>query len=120
MSSNLLRGARQHRKERVIKGRITVSGGTPAIAAGQGFTISDQGAGIVRVTPDKPGKRILGVLATAIEATTTAAHIVKVLSDPTANALYVDFGVYVVDGTDGVLVDNVGFSFQIDTEEVRA
>jgi len=119
MSTNAMRAARQHRKPRILMGRVAVSGGVPSVAAGQGFTLTDQGAGLVRVTLTSPGKRILSAIGSALEPTNTIAQIVKVLAIDTANA-YVDFAILVVDGTDGVLVDDVGFSFQIAIEEVRA
>lgn len=119
MSTNAMRAARQHRKPRILMGTIAVAGGVPSIVYGQGFTITDQGAGLVRVTLTSPGKRILAPLGMAIEPTNTVAQIVKALAVDTAGT-YVDFAIMVVDGTDGVLVDNVGFSFQIAIEEVRA
>lgn len=105
------------RKQRIIAGRVDVSGGTPAVGAGAGFTVADTAAGKVTVTLDEPGKSIVCAVATAIEGTDATGHSVKVDGAPSDGASVV-FGIYAADGTDGVLVDNVAFYFQIIAQDV--
>lgn len=104
------------RKVRAISGRIAVSGGVPSIAAGVGFTITDGGAGRVTVTLNDKGRVILSAIAMPIESTAATSFSCKALS---VSESAVEFGVYQADGTDGVLVDNVGFSFDIKVSDVR-
>lgn len=99
----------------IVAGRISVSGGTPSITQGEGFSIADTGAGQVTVTLSRPGSAIVAAVATAIEGTDATAHSVKV--DTITSGTSVLFGIYVHDGTDGALVDNVGFSFLIIVKE---
>jgi hypothetical protein len=96
---------------RMICGRVDVSGGTPSAAVGEDYSVVDAAAGQVKVVLSKPGKSILSAVATPIEGTDATGHSVKV--DAKTEASDVTFGVYVADGTDGALVDNVGFYFQI-------
>jgi hypothetical protein len=92
----------------MVHGRIAVSGGTPSIAAGSGFTISDTAAGKVTITLDKPGSAIIPV-ACPVESTDATSFSCKIHGVPTAFAFIVS--IYQDDATDGVLVDNVGFCF---------
>ncbi len=103
------------RKTRRISGEISVSGGTPAIVSGSGYTITDAGAGKVTVTLSLAGRIILGAHATVIESTEATGHFAKVISK---SASAVTFGIYVADATDGALVDNVGFFFEILVKDV--
>lgn len=103
--------AGQARGIRIIAGRVDVATGTPSVGAGSGFTVVDTAAGQVQVVFDEPGRSILSAVATAIETTDATGHYVKV--DAKTEASSVVFGIYVADGTDGALVDNVGFYFQI-------
>ncbi len=96
-------------------GRIAVSGGTPSIAEGEGFTITDGGAGRVTINITKPGKQLINAIATVIDSTTATAHSAKALS---VSVSAVEFGIFVHDATDGALVDNVGFSFEITLSDV--
>lgn len=115
MGTNLIKQDRQ-RKVRKITGRVDVSGGTPSVGVGSGFTVGDTAAGEVTVTLTRPGKTILGVSATALESTTTKEHHVKVISKTEASAVV--FGIFAGDATDGVLADNVGFYFEITVKDV--
>jgi hypothetical protein len=101
---------------KLIAGRVSVSGGTPAIVDGDGFSIADTAAGKVTITLSDPGKAILAALATSTEATDATAHSVKmeVVSESSVVAR-----IYVHDGTDGALADNVGFSFLIVAKDTR-
>lgn len=104
------------RKVRKITGRVDVSGGTPSVGAGAGFSVVDTAPGKVQVVLTKPGRVILGAIATPIEATSATGHSVKVLAK--TEATDVTFGIYVADATDGALVDNVGFYFEITVKDV--
>ncbi len=115
MSVRNIKSEKQARRIRKVSGVIAVAGGTPSISAGTGFTISDDGAGLVTVTLSRPGRSLIGVQAMAIESTTTVSHQVKAIS---ATATAVQFGIFAVDGTDGVLADNVGFSFELTLKDV--
>jgi hypothetical protein len=101
---------------RTIMGRVDVSGGTPSVGAGVGFTVADTAAGQVTVTLDKPGKSILGVNAIAVNSTDATEHHVKVKSYSAGSSVV--FNVYAGDATDGVLADNVGFFFEIHVKDV--
>ena len=115
MATKLIQSQQSH-GVRVIAGRVTVSGGTPAVTAGEGFSLTDTGAGQVTVTLSNPGKVTLAAVATPIEGTDATAHMVKV--DGITNAESVLFGIYVADATDGALADNVSFSFIIVVSDV--
>ena len=97
----------KQRKIRCISGRVSVSGGVPSVAAGGGFTLVDSGAGLVDIVLDQPGRVLVSAIAVPIEATTTTAHMAKVISGDESS---VQFGIFAADATDGVLVDNVGLS----------
>jgi hypothetical protein len=96
---------------RLICGRVDVSGGSPSAAKGAGFTVVDVAAGQVKIVFDDAAQEILSAVATPIEGTDATGHSVKV--DAKTEASDVTFGVYVADGTDGALVDNVAFYFMI-------
>lgn len=98
-------------KERHIYGRVDVSGGTPSVGVGRGFTVTDTAAGQVTVNITRPGNSILYASATPVETTDATGHFAKV--DAKTEASSVKFGIYVADATDGALVDNVGFYFHI-------
>lgn len=78
---------------RAIIGRVDVSGGTPSVGVGEGFTVVDTGAGQVQVVLDRPGKSIVSIDATALQTTDAKSHSVKV--DAKTEASSVVFGVYV-------------------------
>ncbi len=100
----------RNRSTRRISGRIAISGGVPSIAAGSGFTITDGGPGLVTVTVTNPGRSLLYASAIPIEPTAATGHYAKVVTQA-YNA--VQFGIYVADATDGAVVDNVGFFFEL-------
>jgi len=102
---------------RKLTGRIDISGGTPSVGAGSGFTITDGGAGIVTINITRPGRTILGAIAIPISSTEATGHFAKVLAYTDASS--VKFGIYVADGTDGALVDNVPFFFEITLKDCR-
>lgn len=104
------------RKQRIIAGRVDVSGGTPAVGVGYGFTVEDTAPGQVKVNFTKPGKVIISAVANAIQTTDATGHAVKI--DAVVEASSVTFAVYVADATDGALVDNVGFYFQVILQDV--
>lgn len=110
MPAKLVQSAESH-GVRMVLGRVDVAGGTPSAAVGSGFSVVDTAAGQVQVVFTDPGKRILSAVATAIETTDATAHSVKV--DAKVEASSVTFGIYAHDATDGVLVDDVGFYFQV-------
>lgn len=103
-------GYDRNRSTRRISGRIDIASSTPTVGAGSGFTITDDGIGLVTVTVAQPGRSMLYACATPIQATTATGHIAKVISQ-SANS--VQFGIYVLDSTDGALLDNVGFFFEL-------
>ena len=100
------------RNIRQIAGRITNSG-TPAIAAGHEFSISDDGVGVVTITLDKPGRSIVGLSAIVVEATAATAHLVKATA---ISASAVTFNTFVADATDGAPAD-VDFAFSITVKD---
>jgi hypothetical protein len=116
MSVRDIKSEKRVRRVRKISGRVDVSGGVPSVGAGSGFTLVDGGAGRVTVTLSLPGKVLLSAHAIPIEATAATGFSAKVLGY--TNAASVEFGIYQADGTDGVLVDNVGFFFEITVKDV--
>lgn len=101
---------------KVVAGRVAVSGGTPSVADGDGFTVIDVAAGKVRVRLADPGKSILVAVANATDATDATGHYVKVEIEDYRDVV---FRVYVDDGTDGALADNIGFGFVIIAKDTR-
>jgi hypothetical protein len=81
---------------RAIVGRVAVSGGTPSVGAGAGFSVVDVAPGQVKVVIDKPGKEILYAKAFPIEGTDATGHFAKV--DAKTEASDVTFGVYKAGG----------------------
>lgn len=116
MSTNLVTSERHMRKTRRISGRVTVSGGVPAVTQGTGFTLTDTAAGKVTINITKPGRRLLSAVATPIENTDATGFSCKIMGSPSASAVLV--GIYQHDGTDSVLVDNVSFFFDICISDV--
>lgn len=114
MGSGLIKSERGM-KLRSICGRVAVSGGTPSVSKGNGFTVVDVAAGQVKVVLDRPGRSIISAIATPLETTDATGHSVKV--DAVVEASSVTFGIYVADGTDGALVDNVDFYFDIKVQD---
>lgn len=100
------------RNIRTIHGRVTNSG-TPAIAAGQGFTLTDVGVGVVTVTLDKPGRSIHGLSAIVVQDTAATGHFVKASA---ISASAVTFNTFVADATDGAPAD-VDFAFSITVKD---
>lgn len=115
MPSKLIK-SEEPRHVRILSGRVDVSGGTPSVGVGSGFSVVDTAAGQVQVVFTHPGRRILSAVATPIETTDATGHSVKV--DAKVEATSVTFGIYAADGTDGVLVDNVPFYFIIILSDV--
>lgn len=115
MPTGLIKAERQ-RHVRKIMGRVDVAAGVPSVGVGSGFSVVDTAPGKVQVVLTKPGKSILCALANAIESTDATSHSVKVKSVIEASA--VNFNVYAADATDGVLIDNVGFYFEITVKDV--
>lgn len=105
------------RKQRIIAGRVDVAAGTPTVGVGYGFSVVDTAPGQVQVVLTKPGKIIISAIATPIQTTDATGHYVKV--DAKVEASSVTFAVYAADGTDGVLVDDVGFYFNIIVQDVN-
>lgn len=110
----LVQASRQ-RQIRKIMGRVAVSGGVPSVAKGADYTVVDTAAGEVQVVLTHPGRQTLCAIATPIESTLATGHSVKVISQVEGTSVI--FGVYVADGTDGALVDNVGFYFEITVKD---
>lgn len=110
MSAALLKTDQRAMRRRIVAGYITVSSGTPAISAGDGFTIADTAAGKVTITLSKPGKSFISAVATPVENTAATGYSCKIMGTPSGSAIVV--GIYAADGTDGVLADDVGFCFQ--------
>ena len=115
MGSKLIQGAKDH-GWRIVAGRVDVSGGTPSVGAGTGFSVVDTAAGQVKVVFSNPGRSIVSAVANAIQTTDATFHGVKI--DAKTEATDVTFAVYVADATDGALVDNVGFYFQCILDDV--
>ena len=109
MGAHLMKTDRRAQKQRIISGRVNVSGGTPAITAGQGFTIADTAAGKVTITFQKPAKALVSAIASPIENTDATAYSAKIMGTPSASSFVV--GTYVADATDGALADNIPFYF---------
>ncbi len=110
MSTRLMKRERRAKPQRIIAGRVNVSGGTPAIAAGEGYTIADTAAGKVTITFSNPGTTLISAIACPIENTDATGYSAKIMGTPSASSIVV--GVYVADGTDGALADNIPFYFQ--------
>lgn len=115
MSTRLMKREKRAKKQRIIAGRIAVSGGTPSITKGSGFTIADTAAGKVTVTFSQPGHSLICAVASPVENTDATGYSCKIMGAPSGSSIVV--GIYVADGTDGALVDNVGFSFQAILED---
>lgn len=115
MSTNLVRSERHMRKTRRISGIIAVAAGTPSVSQGTGFTLTDTAPGQVTINITKPGRRLIEINALVIENTAATGFSIKAMSQ---SASAVTFGIYQADGTDGVLVDNVGFSFGLVLSDV--
>jgi hypothetical protein len=92
----------------IVHGRVAISGGTPSIAAGSGFTIADTAVGKVTVTISKPGSVIIPV-AIPVESTDATSFSCKIHGVPSSSDFIVS--IYQADAVDGALVDNVGFCF---------
>jgi len=117
MATKLLQ-SEESRGVRFVLGRVDVSGGSPSVGKGSGFTLTDVAPGQVKVNFNLAGRQILSAVATALEGTDATAHMVKV--DDKTEASDVTFGVYVADATDGALADNVGFYFMVALSDVDA
>jgi len=100
------------RNIRTIHGRITNSG-TPVITEGQGFSISDDGVGVVTVSLNRPGRSLHGASVTVLEATAATAHYGKAT---VWSAAAVTFNTFVADGVDGAPAD-VDFAFSITVKD---
>jgi len=100
MPTGLIKAEKQRRVRKIL-GRVDVSGGTPSIGAGAGFTIADTAPGQVTVTLTKPGRSILCAVATPLQTTDATGHLVKV--DAVTEASSVVFNVYKVGGAAATL-----------------
>ena len=116
MSTNLVRSERHMRKTRRISGRVLVSGGVPSVAEGTGFTVTDTAAGKVTINITRPGRRLLSAVVTPIENTDATGYSAKIMGSPSASSVLV--GIYVADGTDGALADDISFFFDICVSDV--
>lgn len=111
MGAHLLKLSKRAKSERMIHGTVAVSAGTPSVSKGAGYTVVDTAAGKVEIVPDKAGKFMISAIAVPVENTTATGFSCKIMGTPSGSSIIV--GIYQADGTDGVLVDNVGFCFQI-------
>jgi hypothetical protein len=114
MGQNLVKSERGMKLRRIC-GRVDVASGTPSVGVGNGFTVVDTAAGQVKVVLSRPGRSIICALATPVEGTDATGYSVKV--DAKTEASDVTFGIYVADGTDGALADDVGFYFDITVKD---
>lgn len=103
------------KQQRIIAGRVSVSGGTPSVALGSGFTVTDDAAGKVGIVFSKPGKKLISAIVTPIENTDATAYMAKIMGTPSASGFQA--GIYVADATDGALADNISFYFQAILED---
>lgn len=90
-------------------GRVTVSGGVPAIAAGSGFTLVDTAPGEVQVVLTRPGRKFMSINAVPLESSTSGAHTVKVISVTQASSVI--FGIYASGGGTAQRVGGASTSF---------
>jgi hypothetical protein len=109
MGARLVKHDMRQKNLRIVSGRVAVSSGTPSVSKGGGFTVSDTAAGKVTITFSKPGKELIACHATPIENTDATGYSCKIMGTPTATSVVI--GIYVADGTDGALVDDIGFYF---------
>lgn len=98
---------------KLVSGRVAVSGGTPSVADGDGFSVEDVAAGKVRVRLADPGKSILVALANSNETTDADGYYIKFEIEDYRDVV---FRVY---DESGALVDNVGFGFVIVAKDAR-
>lgn len=110
MGAHLAKTDQRAKAQRIVAGRVAVSGGTPSVSQGQGFTVADTAPGKVTITFQKPAKALVSAVATPVENTDATGYSCKIMGTPSATSFVV--GVYVADGTDGALVDDIGFYFQ--------
>lgn len=115
MATKLVK-SEESRGVRQIYGRVDVAGGTPSVGKGSGYTVVDTAAGQVQIVFNKAGRSILSAVACPIEGTDATGHFVKV--DAKVEASSVTFGIYVADGVDGALADDVSFYFQVVLSDV--
>lgn len=111
MGAQLLKTDSRAKALRLLCGRVAVSGGAPSVSAGEGYTVVDTAAGKVEIVPSKAGKSLISAIAIPIENTAATGFSCKIMGTPTGASIIV--AVYQHDGTDSVLVDNIGFYFQI-------
>lgn len=102
---------------RIIAGRVAVSAGTPSVAYGSGFSVVDVAAGQVKIVFEHPAKSIISAQCTVSQGTDATGYSAKI--DARTEATDVTFGIYVADGVDGALADNVDFDFLILVKDVR-
>ena len=101
--------------QRIVCGQVSVSGGTPSVAQGSDFTVTDDAAGKVGIVLSHPGKKLISAVATPIENTDATGYSAKIMGVPAASGFQV--GLYAADATDGVLADNISFFFQAILED---
>lgn len=111
MSTKLMKRADRAKRQVHLCGRVNVSGGTPSVAKGSGFTVADTAAGKVTISFTKPGRNLISAIATPIENTDATGYSAKIMGTPDGSSIVV--GTYVADATDGALADNISFYFSV-------
>ncbi len=98
-----LRGANL-KEVQLIAGGLVTNGSTPSISKGKGFTVSQQGTGLYRVTFNKAVPRIVAALPALIKAATsdTQVEVLEMVDASSTTTGYVTFRV--VKTSDGTVV----------------
>lgn len=109
MSAGLVKKDRAAKALRLVAGRVAVTAGTPSVSQGQGFTVADTAAGKVTITFARAAHQLVSIVATPINNTDATGYSCKIMGTPDGASAVV--GIYVADGTDGALVDDIGFYF---------
>lgn len=109
MGAHLLKTDMRAERQRIVSGTVAVSSGTPSVSSGSGFTVSDTAAGKVTITLSKKAKSFVAAVATPVNNTDATGYSCKIMGTPSGSSIVV--GIYAADATDGVLVDDIGFSF---------
>jgi hypothetical protein len=102
---------RRQKRVRKITGRVSSAG---AISAGSGFTVVKNGTGDYTITPEKPGKAVLGASAIVVNSTGATFHGAKIAA---ISASSLQVLTYVADATDGAPSDQA-FCFEITLKDV--
>ena len=99
-----------------VIGTFTTNGAAPTRTFGKGFTVSQQGTGLYRVTFNYTTPRIVAVTANLVKASTSATFLE--VQDMTASNNYVTFRVVNASGTavaPGNTADQITFDILIMT-----